>query len=370
MRKSILILTSILAILPVAFAQQWACSFGDPPYVPIEVTIHYINKDAQSNTEVFAVTPQRHPIIYPDSNLAIQLRSDTCEEFTLSLKSPEGAEVGRYTAKPYSPHPNCIFPPEGPVSGAKHLTLFTIQTPDKASLYALEIIDATGLLLVQGNIKVRDPATTVPSVSRSAYCSIDSKSYTISLDASYPIVVEQGTPGTISVLVTGADLSAVNAVFDELSVSFSPHERAQVQLAKIGSPVCPSSSECRQDYQVASTASTSGIAYVSTPSVQVNSQVVAILDISKMREVKANLEELSSIALQWAQYYSSIGDSQKASVWQAAYDKLSAILAEVNSVLPAMESRDFKIADVVELIRLADEAPSQIDRTIESVSGI
>src|SRR3989338_2023345 len=101
----------ILLVVPIgayAISSEWSCSYGDPPFGDIEIS--YTNKDAINKAEIYAINPQKHPVIYPGGELALQLNSERCFEFTLVIKDSDGNEASRYSENPYSTYLGCDLP--------------------------------------------------------------------------------------------------------------------------------------------------------------------------------------------------------------------------------------------------------------------
>ncbi len=354
-----------------AISSEWVCTYGDSPYGDIEIT--YTNEDATNKAEIHAITPQKHPIIYPGGELVLQLNSENCFEFTLVVKDYGGNEVGRYSEKPYSPYPECEIPPGGSTEGIEFLTMIVFDAPGNPGTYTLDVYDPQNVLLTTGVIEILDPTTQVSSVSRTSWCTIDDSNYTIILSVPYPVVFEPDNPGEMSVIIKGSDTSAINEMFNQMSMSISPQYAAQISLNESGSPVC-SDNECRQDYSVTSSTSVSAIAYVwheetSISKTAINSKGITLLDLSKLKEIKSKLDELSSTALDYVDYYSSINDNENVMKWQDAYDKVSSISSQKSTLIPVLESREFKISDVVDLINIIEDSQQDIDETITSLSG-
>ena len=83
----------ILLVVPIgayAISSEWSCSYGDPPFGDIEIS--YTNKDAINKAEIYAINPQKHPVIYPGGELALQLNSELIGEQAL-IKSPAATTV-------------------------------------------------------------------------------------------------------------------------------------------------------------------------------------------------------------------------------------------------------------------------------------
>ncbi len=349
-----------------AISSKWNCNSGDSPFGDIKIT--YANKDASNAAQIFAINPQKHPIIYPNGRLVLQLDSKSCFEYTMRVKDSSGTEISKHSAKPYSPYPECDIPSGVSTQGTTFLTTIDFNAPNNPGEYTLDVYDNKEVLLTTGSMNILNPSTTISSVSRISWCTVEGSNYTVVLETPYPVIYEENNPGKINIFIRGSSNSIAQKMFDQISMSISSPHQAQISLAKEGSPVC-SANECKQVYILSSSASTSAIAYVwHDESVNgksgINSKGITLLDIGKLKEIQLRLARLSTSASEYVAHYKDLGDSEKVKVWQDVSAKLKILSDKMNNITPLLESRNFKISDVVTLILMMENSQKEIDEII------
>ena len=367
-------LSLILVTYPVhAISSEWSCNYGDSPFGDIKIT--YANKDASNTAQIFAINPQKHPIIYPNGKLVLQLNSESCFEYTMKIKDSSGVEISKHSAKPYSPYPECDIQSGVSTQGTTFLTTIDFNAPNNPGKYTLDIYDNRELLLTTGSMNILDPSTTISSVSRTSWCTVEDSNYTVVLETPYPVIYEENNPGKINIFIRGSNTSIMSKMFDQISMSISPQYQAQISLAKEGSPVC-SANECKQVYTLSSSASTSAIAYVwheegANSKSSINSKGITLLEVGKIKDIQMKLMRLSTNASEYVEHYNALGDSEKVKAWQEISTKLKILSDKMNNIAPLLESRNFKISDVVNLITMIENSQKEIDEIIDvlEVSG-
>ena len=354
-----------------AISSQWSCGYGEPPFGNIDII--YTNENTINTAEIYAITPQKHPIIYPGGELILQLNSKNCFEYTMKVKDSSDIEILQYSEKPYSPFVECNIPAGESTEGIDFLTMIKFNAPSNYGKYTLDIYDDKKILLTTGAIEILKPSTIVPSIQRNTWCTIDDSNYVITLDAPYPVIFENNNPGKISVIIKGISKSTINEMFNQISMSISPKHAAQISLTKSGNPVC-SDGECKQDYSLSSSVSTSAIAYIwqeksKNSKVAINSEGITILDVGKLKEIKSRLDDLSSTSAEYVIYYNSTNDNTKAQIWQDVYNNINSISDEITNLIPILDSKNLKISNVVDLINITEKSQKYLDEIINSLSG-
>lgn len=373
-----LILLLALPALVNADPLKWGCNYGEGPE---NIDVTYTNENSFNKAKISELNLQKHPVIYPNSRLSLQLAAQKCFEYTVKVKDSSGAEVSQYTATPYSPFRVCderaralAEQTYGGRYGYKFLTLFDFNAPSSHGNYSLDVYDDRGVLLTTGVMEVLNSSKIISSVQRTAFCRAEDSNYTLTLESRYPVVFEMGNSGKISVIIRGPDASVMRKMFEQVTMSVRS-STARISSTKDGGLVC-STGECRQDYSLTSSVSASvGVTVFrqftpDSPKFAENGMSITILDVDKLREIKSSLDSLSSTSAEYAEYYRLTNQTEKARIWQDAHYKINSISEEISSFIPVLESRNFRISDVVNLISLVEKTPEEIDRIINSVSGV
>ncbi|MEA2036978.1 MAG: hypothetical protein U9O94_05685, partial [Nanoarchaeota archaeon] len=165
------------------------------PFGEIKIT------KTSTKASIYAITPQRHPILFPGVEMLLQFNSDECKEFTLIGSDSEGLEVARYKEGPYFPYPDCNMPADDSYK-ATHYIHFLFNIPDKYGRYTLEVYDGSKLLTA-GIIDLQDPEAKVSVTPRKVECTVSDSKYTVFVDVPYPVLVESTNAEKISVVIKG-----------------------------------------------------------------------------------------------------------------------------------------------------------------------
>ena len=355
----------VMAAVPSTY---WNCTYGNAPYGDISVT--YVNENAANKAEIFALTPQKYPIIYPGERVILQLSSKNCVEFTLVVKDSGGNEVARYSKEPYSPHA-CDVKDNWQYD---FLTNFDFNMSKTPGIYTLDILDDKGVLLDTALIGSLDPSAQICSISRKAWCTIDGLVYEVTLSAPYPIATEAENPGKIGVTIHGSDSSIINEMFSRIITitgAYSDHN-----LANSGDLVC-SIDTCVQNYSLSSHATEYTtlrvMQTVSEPTFQfsaINSETVSILNRSDIKMISMKIDGLFPILSAYMDYYTSVGDTEKYALCEKIYGRLESLRDSFTTSVWDLASGTLTTSEAYDLINFTETYQADIDFILDSIDSL
>ncbi len=354
----------------------WKCvSVDQEPLGDIELL--YVNQNSANKANIFAITPQIHPIIIPGVELFLQLHSPSCFKFDVAIKDSGGNDIKHYSGQPYSPH-SCDIETSG--YSEEFLTNIELYAPENPGRYTIEVYDPDKTLLTTGSIEVLKPSDEIGVIETESICEIDNLNYSEIMEVPYPLIAENGAPGKIKIKIAGGDEAKVREIMKQVSMSVSPMIYVDISLNKSGALEC-SNNICVQDYSLSSSSTTHGIIYAwqeipdksGSSSVAINSNGITILDLDSLKSIKYKLENLSSVASEYVryyEYYSSGADKEKIGTWKAIHDKIVSMINEIKKSEPALNSRKLKIMDIDSLVKFLNNSQKGIDEIVNSLTAV
>ncbi len=378
--KTTFVLFALVILITPSSGIVWTCKYENPPYGPIE--IKYENPNFPDKGIIYALTPQRHPIIVPGELQLLQLKSNVCEEVKLIIEDTEGNKIAEYSKKADIPFKNCDIPndaDQGMINAIKRskgfLTYLFFKAPTEEGEYYLKLFDTQNNLLRTGVIEVPSLDSIAKVTSREAYCNNSPTNFfTIELIAPHPVIVKDDSAGEVQVTIREPSTSEIEKIFENITVSFTTSESVGIELQPKEGITC-SDDECTKTYLLPSSISTSGILTVwedlgNGGRSSLNSMVVSVVDANTVVEISNKLDRLYNTSEELERRYSKEGIKEKSEKWGEIKEELVKIKEGITSIKKILDKQKLTLRDVKEVVNNIDNCKENLNRLSEKIGGI